>query len=362
MPNRSFYDPNDETDEDDSLPYQSVSNRPPLEDTGDSPPATPLSPVSAPDPIVKEFLSKRMATSKPPTGLDADPLMQQYQKDQSDLEDYRRTKLQADNTANLGESFSHLALGANAPQENKVFKNIQTQNQELLGSKEKDLDRRRKVMEAIESRKAREALESGRRDDRNIQREQIQATRDLSRQDRKDREAKLSEKQSTEIQDFDDSLATMKSVMGQLGQHSDWTGPVDGRLPDAIVGADQVAFRSELGRMVDKYRKLITGAGASNQELKKLEGRLPQPTDTYANFVSKANNFMKEVERGRGSFVKNLSAQGKNTKPFESGLQSEVNAQKSSEKVISRKLYSPSRNQTKVVYTDGSEEVLDGKG
>ena len=103
-----------------------------------------------------------------------------------------------------------------------------------------------------------------------------------------------------------------------LGDKSDWVGSVDARIPDLLIGSDQVAFRSAVGRMSDAYRKLITGAGASNLEIQKLESRLPQPTDTFANFQSKAKSFIKEVERARTQHLSNLQKVGKNVEPFKS--------------------------------------------
>jgi hypothetical protein len=295
-------------EEDEMKPDTSVASRP------------PVSPISmTPDPVVKQFLMQKNATSKSTTLMD-DPLMKQYMKDQSDVDQFRQAQGQANTIANVGQALSQMSAGTATPQENGVYKSIAAQNQSMLGEKDKDLERRRKVMEAIEGRASREMIEQGRREDRDIQRNMLKASKDQARHDKREQEAKLSDKQTEGLQEFDDSLATMKSVLGQLGNHSNWTGMVDGRVPDTFVGPDQVNFRAELGRMVDKYRKLITGAGASNQELKRLEGRLPSVTDNFANFVAKANGFISEVERQRGSFLKNLNAKGKNTKPYESGI------------------------------------------
>ncbi len=321
MANRSFLLPEDEYD-DNNEPYDTISSRDPLEDVGAPAPIEEEMPQPAPvNPAIRDMIMKRREPSSA-MSQDAyknDPWMKQYDTEQKDMDQYREAKLGADTSTNIGQAFAQMAQGANTPQMNKgLYENIGAQNREMLGSKEKDLDRKRKVIEAIESRKSREALALGQREDRNLQRDMMGQKFQLARDDKQAREAKLSEKQLGEVQDFDNSLLSMKSVLGQLGDHSEWTGSLDGRVPDAIVSADQVAWRKELGRMVDQYRKLITGAGASNQELAKLESRLPEPTDTYANFVAKAKNFIDSVERGRGSFMKNLKAQGKNVSPFES--------------------------------------------
>lgn len=322
MANRSYLNFEDELKDPDGelVPDDSISDRVQIPDFAAQALESSAPAQSASNPMIDAIMKRRaMPNSSPLASSDeSDPLMQRYESDQNDLNKYREAKRGSDFIANMGQAFSNFSLGGNAPkQSSNLYDQMGKQNSEMLKSKEEDLDRRQKIVNAIEARKMRNEMESGRREDRNLMREQIYATRGQARTDKKEAQARLSEKQLGEVQDFDNSVDSMKSVLNQLGNKSEWTGPVDGRLPDAVIGSEQVAFRSELGRMVDQYRKLITGAGASNQELKKLEGRLPQPTDTYANFVAKGKNFISAVERGRGNFMKNLKAQGKNTSPFE---------------------------------------------
>jgi len=318
----------DDLEDDENSPYDSVSANPPLQPVGLA--AVPQV-ASQPDPIVKQFLMQQNATPKT-TSLADDPIMQQYFKDKSNIDELRQAKMRADTQSNISQALSQLAQGTSTPKDTGVFNKIAAQNQEMISEQDKDLARRQKVMESIGNRQASSARFAAQQDLSKAVREQTQANKDLVRQDKKEKDAKISEKQAQEIQDFDDSIATTKSLLGQLGNHSDWTGPVDGRIPDFAVTPEQVNFRAELGRMVDKYRKLITGAGASNQELKKLESRLPQPTDNYANFVAKAKGFVNEVEGARSRYLKNLGAQGKNTKAFESGVS--ANQESGSGKVV----------------------------
>lgn len=272
---------------------------------------------SSPNPLVKDFISSKAAPTSMAVDFENDPYMKQYRDEQKGLDDYRQAKLGGDFITNIGQSLSNLSLGANDPKDNSpLFKSMNDQAQEGLKSRESDLDRSRKVMEAIESRKFRESALNSQHQDRLLQRDQMQANRDLMRADRQEREARLSEKQLGEVQDFDKSIDSMKSIVSQLDKNSDWTGPIDGRIPDALIGTKQVAFRAELGRMVDQYRKLITGAGASNQELKRLESRLPQPTDSYENFKAKAENFINEVQRGKQGYLSNLGKLGKDVGEF----------------------------------------------
>jgi hypothetical protein len=135
-------------------------------------------------------------------------------------------------------------------------------------------------------------------------------------QDKKDKAQKLNDHQVGAINDFDTTIANAKNAMDMLGNHSEWTGSLDGRVPDAMVGDDQVAFRSAVGRMSDAYRKLITGAGAGNAELARLESRMPMPTDTFSNFKSKALELMKESEAAKERYLNNAQRMGKNVSDY----------------------------------------------
>jgi hypothetical protein len=124
-----------------------------------------------------------------------------------------------------------------------------------------------------------------------------------------------------EINDFDKSADTMKNILSSV--KPEYVGPIDARIPDVMLkfvggGGDESAFRSAVGRVTDQYRRLVTGAGASNQELARLESRLPKPTDTFENFKAKAADFIKEVDRAKGGYLSNLEKRGKNVADFKS--------------------------------------------
>lgn len=133
---------------------------------------------------------------------------------------------------------------------------------------------------------------------------------------KKEEKAKLSDKQLEQVDQFDQSIEKMQSALDALGDNASWTGPVDGNIPDFLTPSDQVAFRSAVGRMTDAYRHLITGAGAGNKELEKLESRLPSATDTFANFQAKAKDFIKEVQNSKNKKLENFQKQGKNVSAF----------------------------------------------
>lgn len=246
MANRNYRDPEDES-EDDLIPDSSISSRPTVGNIAPSPAI----------PSVKDFLTQKMSTSKvDPNSLEADPLMQQYMKEKSDTDDFRKVKMQADHVSNLGQAFSQLAQGTNAPKENSVFKNIASQNQDLLGSKEKDLDRRRKVMDAIENRKVREASLLSGKEDRKVQRSQIQAGRDLAREDRIEREGLKREEKDLAL-----------AVPGYERTGEVLPKPEEAvKLRNATANAEQLGSKlNRLMELVDKYGSFERGGEAGTE-------------------------------------------------------------------------------------------------
>ena len=152
--------------------------------------------------------------------------------------------------------------------------------------------------------------------DRKEAKEQRNEDREMLRQDRLAKEAKPSDKQIEAFTDLDNAGSDLKNILGTLGSNKGWTGPVDGRVPNLLVGEDQNAWRSAIGKYKDAYRKAITGAGASAQEMARLETRLPSETDTYDTFVAKAREAEKEIARRKEVLANNLTKGGKDVSKF----------------------------------------------
>lgn len=110
-------------------------------------------------------------------------------------------------------------------------------------------------------------------------------------------------KQADKIVQFDTAIADMQDVLNKVGEHSNWVGVIDGRAP--AVDPNEAVFRSSLGQMVDSYRHAITGAGAGNAELQKLESRLPAPTDVSLKvFRAKAVDYIQKMQRAKEVYLK----------------------------------------------------------
>lgn len=348
MINRSYLNPDDDDLQDltnDRSPYTSVSTNEPLIDPNAiTPPDEEESDVDR-DPASMPPMNPVMQMISSRNNLD--PNLRQFDEREAQLERNLASQNQANFYANIGHAAQRAAQGSNTPgMDESFYTNLQNQNKDILKTRETSQTRRQLIMEAIQKRNQR-ALEKSeakafqdkkfaadqknKDEDQAIQREanairRIQAAqgvgtrndaREQARIDKQEVAGRLSEKQLGEVQDFDRSIKSMESIISQLGNKDNWVGSVDGNWPKAISNAEHVAWRAQVGRLADQYRHLITGAGAGNQELAKLEGRLPTPTDYYDNFIAKAKNYIDTVKQERESFLNNMRLNGRNTAPFE---------------------------------------------
>lgn len=171
-------------------------------------------------------------------------------------------------------------------------------------------------LKAKAERKMREFDMSERREDRKLNRE-VQLSQLASKEaEKRETKARPSDKQIEAFTDLDSATSDLNNLMGSLGNNDNWVGPIDGALSDRLVGDDQVAFRSAVGKYNDAYRKAITGAGASEKEMSTLASRLPSIYDSPGAFKKKAAEALKELERKKAVLASNLTKGGKDVSKF----------------------------------------------
>lgn len=152
--------------------------------------------------------------------------------------------------------------------------------------------------------------------DTQIMQDQRKEEKELARQEKREREEKISDKQLTEVQDFERSIGEMSDALDLLGKNDNWVGMIDALEPKLIIGEDEANFRSALGRMADAYRKLITGAAAGDKELARLESRLPNLSDNPAQFKAKAKGFIEGIKKAKSRYLNVLEKSGKNVEAY----------------------------------------------
>jgi hypothetical protein len=133
------------------------------------------------------------------------------------------------------------------------------------------------------------------------------------------------------------------------GELFDGTGPIDGRIAQLKnklgmshgQATDELNVRTAAG--LADYIKDRSGTAASEGEVKRLQAIMPSTSDDRELFTRKLEAAMKMADE---IVAKNRAKAGMVVAP---------------EKKEVKRQYSPSRGQTKITYSDGSEEVIDGK-
>lgn len=101
-----------------------------------------------------------------------------------------------------------------------------------------------------------------------------------------------------QFDEFDKTDVELNSLIDRMKNDPNaaiGTGPLAQFVPSMVLGAipgkdsgEVAAFRAQTNQFFNQYRKIITGAGASNAELEDLRKSTPTGADTPDQFVAKA--------------------------------------------------------------------------
>lgn len=116
------------------------------------------------------------------------------------------------------------------------------------------------------------------------------------------------------INGFDETDLVLDELFSDV--KPEHVGPLDGRLPDMVIGPKQAAFRAKMRRLNAAYRRAITGLTASDKEAADLLSQLPNERDKYENWIAKAKGFKTEIAQKRQLYLQNLTRGGKFVEPF----------------------------------------------
>lgn len=179
------------SDAQDDSPYSSLSDRKPVDDLDLDGMSNPSSPS------VKDVISSRQSRPEAPQlspSPPLDPLLQNYEEGRKELGQFRNQAQDSNRGAMIAQLVSQAARGSapiDSSSNNDLFKNVATQQNQLLKSKQEDLEQRQKVLSAIEGRKSREGIASENRlgreflaKEHNLDRKATMASNDKNKQDR----------------------------------------------------------------------------------------------------------------------------------------------------------------------------------
>lgn len=158
------------------------------------------------------------------------------------------------------------------------------------------------------------------RADRALQREIALGQKNQAREDKLEKEAKLSDKQIEALSSYDKALNSISSIRGQKGQFD--TGPLAGRMNSVagVVGMDDAkksAFRAEVQDQLAQYIKSISGGAVSDSERAALMQNLPNMNDNDETFNKKLDALEKRLAGHRQTDLDNYRKGGKNVKEFD---------------------------------------------
>ncbi len=376
-----------EDDLEDNLdPYSSISSRPPLENI--SLDGIALQNQGSPD--VRSTIASRKGLqlpAAPPMNVPEDPL-------QKDIDQFRGRKQEMDRASNIGQIAAQAARGSSTPEASDgLYKNLNLQSNQLLKSKEEDLDRRQKIMAAIEGRKSRETIAAGNQQLREALSAANQAQKTNSRgiqtkrllgqteqQLRNDPIAKASETNLASLQKsqavldntavpltsqlLSDAEQDQASAMQLRGQ-----GATEGKISRTelvTLGRKLAEARQKWGNQIVDLRKeepeLVNQIKMMNQAL--IDDYKVTIRDRKSSILDDRDAIYgddADLARGLGGLRSNLNKRYPVPAEKNSGGGVIPSAHAGDNKKPVKRLYSPSRNQTKLIYSDGSEVVVDGK-
>lgn len=399
----AFPDLDDDYDdnEDELTPYNSISDREPLDDVTNSRP-TSSDDMDA-NPMRNQVMSKIAQAYKP----QADSLLKDEQNAQMRSDRIGELKAKSDFMGNLGQSFNQLAMGANKPQANPVFQNMSHQGESLATRATHDEDRRARVKQKIAELQTKSAIAD------------ISQNNRTKAQENKDRDYELRKKAlevaqnrfETNQKDKQDRLSSMNiSRANQLlkdpsiSQEMTKINAAEGvkELINKVKSGELVDGESVRNQITNLITKIEQGGGGSVEDrkhmgidnfhtrlsnlessllnkpissispefLKQLDDEASALGDKAAlNYFRMANSALSGADLSGGNpdvdpgKVHQLAKQRVTSLLNQYGYDPETGArvkkQDQNKKAV-RKQHNKLRNQTKLIYSDGSEEIKDG--
>jgi hypothetical protein len=143
------------------------------------------------------------------------------------------------------------------------------------------------------------------------------------------------------------------------------SGRITGRLPDFLRSEESIRLREDVHRAVQATLRATLGAQFTEKEGERIMNA------SYNEKLSPAEN-IKKIDAAIKELENNVRVMDDRANYFEeNGTLVGYRAPKSSEgspkpkalkdKQVSKKMYSNSANKTRIIYTDGTEEILDGR-
>jgi hypothetical protein len=134
------------------------------------------------------------------------------------------------------------------------------------------------------------------------------------------------------------------------------SGRVAGRLPDFMKSEKAIEAKQEIDKITTESLRPILGAQFTENEGEMIRKLSYDNTLSPEANIKKIKSSLLDLQK-----LKDSKDQMYNYLQDKGTIVGYKPAKEATEKVVAKKLYSASRNQTKIVYADGSEEIKEGK-
>lgn len=151
----------------------------------------------------------------------------------------------------------------------------------------------------------------------------------------------------------------LKGVVSKLTDGKVTTGGLTGIFPDRMTSNDVLSARADVSSTIMKSLKALLGAQFTEKEGERVIKATWNEADSTQNNIDRLQRLVTDLESQA------IAKDAKSKYYEEMGTLQDFRMQNvpsaNKPKAVKSKLFSPSRNQTKIIYEDGSEEVVDGK-
>jgi len=190
--------------------------------------------------------------------------------------------------------------------------------------------------------------------------------------------AEVKQKVLEDIRDIDNVMNSISRIRPLKQKLS--TGPLDSRvgkyggmLKEGMnetfgtkfgVDKERIKFEQEVGINLASYVLAMSGKASTDTERAFLRDNMVDVNDTDTRFEEKLNNLETYMKSKRDIIQKEQGFYGREVPPSPNVQGNDSTPPPKSggaKKAIKSKQYSAARNQTRISYTDGTVEVLDGK-
>lgn len=159
----------------------------------------------------------------------------------------------------------------------------------------------------------------------------------------------------------------LESPTGKIIDLPGVTLPIVGRI-DPLRKGQHSALQAGIKRLLGAYQKTLSGLTASNEEAKRIRDSLEQGKYSSEGEMLRGLKDLKAMLMSyKEAKLNQYGVEARNKYLESQGLQPIITPEQANavptpvQELKPKKLYSKSRNQTKIIYPDGREEIVDGK-